>query len=270
MRRGRGERWFLSVFSILMLGFLLAPTLMIIASSLNLSPTLTFPPQHLTLIWYREALTTLLSGEFGGARHSLIVSLVIALTSATSAGVIGVAAAYGIVRYRFPGRHALEQLVSLPLLFPSVSFGVGLLLLLNRTGFESPYGRLVLAHTILVLPFVIRNVVASLTGIGISLEEAAWMLGAGKIRTFFKVILPLARPGILAGLLLSFIISFNEFTVSFFLYSPEVQPFSIWVFQRTEAAFDTTLTAIGTLILGLNLLLVRGLQRVSGGERVGV
>lgn len=267
MIRGRAEKVMLPTITAALLAFVLAPTAMIIAASVNRSATLTFPPSDITFEWYRNAFATLLSDEFGGARQSLIVSLGVSVASAVIATTVGLAAAYALVRLQFPGRGALEVLVSLPLVFPSVSFGVGLLIVLSSFEFQIPYGRLILADTILALPFVVRNVSASLAGLGRSLEEAAWMLGASKWVAFRKVVLPLARPGVISGLILSFIIAFNEFTVSFFLYTPRAQPFSIWVFQRTEAAFDTTLTAIGTLVLAFNLLLLWGVQ--SFGERQG-
>jgi putative spermidine/putrescine transport system permease protein len=267
MIAGRAERILLSSTSVVLLIFVLAPTLMIVAASLNSSATLTFPPRGITLEWYRGAFATLLSGDFDGARNSLAVSFAVALVSAVLATLTGVMAAYALVRFRFPGRRVLEVLVSLPLVFPAVSFGIGLLMLVSSLDLALPYGRLILADTIMALPFVVRNVTASLAGLGRSVEEAAWMLGANKLTAFFKVTLPLARPGILSGLFLAFIVAFNEFTVSFFLYTPEAQPFSVWVFQRTEAAFDTTLTAIGTLVLAFNLVLLLAVQ--TFGRRRG-
>lgn len=263
MIHSRTERVALSSITTALLVFVLAPTVMIMAASVNKSATLTFPPRGLTLDWYHTAFSTLLSSDFGGAQQSLTVSVVVALISAGLATLVGFPAAYALVRLRFPGRRVLEVLVSLPLVFPAVSFGIGLLILLSRLEIEFSYGRLILADTILAIPFVVRNVSASLAGLGRSLEEAAWTLGASKAYAFRKVVLPLARPGLISGLFLGFIVAFNEFTVAFFLYSPKAQPFSIWVFQRTEAAFDTTLTAIGTLVLAFNLLLLWIVQRLG-------
>jgi putative spermidine/putrescine transport system permease protein len=265
MIRSRTERIALASSTVVLLIFVLAPTVMIMAASVNRSATLTFPPRGLTLDWYGAAVSTLLSGDFGGAQQSLTVSLVVALTSAALASLVGFPAAYALVRLRFPGRRVLEVLVSLPLVFPAVSFGIGLLILLSRLAVDLPYGRLILADTILAIPFVVRNVSASLAGLSRSLEEAAWTLGASRAYAFRKIVLPLARPGLISGLFLAFIVAFNEFTVAFFLYSPKAQPFSIWIFQRTEAAFDTSLTAIGTIVLGFNLLLLWGVQRFGTG-----
>lgn len=263
---GRGERLLVLFLSVLTLAFLLTPSLMLVASSLNRSSTLTFPPDELTLQWYSQAFAALSSTAAGGAGKPLLISLLIAVGSASIATLAGVPAAYGLARFRFPGRGAVSNLVSLPLVFPAMSFGVGLLVLLSEAGIRMPYGRLILANAVIVLPFVVRNVSASLSGINRSLEEAAWTLGATKLVAFTKIIVPLVRPGMVSGFLLSFIIAFNEVTIAFFLYTPEALPFSIWVFQRTEAAFDTSLTAIGTVILALNLLLVWIFHRMSASR----
>lgn len=265
---GRGERIVFLSLSILTLIFLLTPSVMLIASSLNKSSTLTFPPDGLTLQWYLEAFASLTKTAPGGAGKPLLTSLFVAIGSASIASLAGVPAAYGLARFRFPGHGIVSNLVSLPLVFPAMSFGVGLLALLSEAGIRMPYGRLIMANAVIVLPFVVRNVSASLSGINRSLEEAAWTLGATKLVAFAKIIVPLVSPGIVSGFLLSFIIAFNEVTIAFFLYTPEAQPFSIWVFQRTEAAFDTSLTAIGTVILVFNLLLVWILYRMSGGRTV--
>ena len=90
------------------------------------------------------------------------------------------------------------------------------------------------------------------------------------MRTFFEIVMPLMRPGILAGMLLVFILSFNEFTISYFLYTVEVSPFPIWLFQRSNTALDPTIFSLSTVVIVLDVALIWGLDRVVGTQGVSV
>jgi putative spermidine/putrescine transport system permease protein len=123
---------------------------------------------------------------------------------------------------------------------------------------------LVIAHVILALPFVIKNCTASMMTIGSEVEEAARMLGASPTRAIVDVVVPLMKSGILAGMLLAFIVSFNEFTVTYFLYNIDVMTVPIWMYSRTVSSLDPTVFSFAVLIVLIDFVLIWALEKLVG------
>ena len=171
---------------------------------------------------------------------------------------------------RFSNLRVLRQLFMLPVILPQIVTGVSILLLFSEIGLMGAQRRLVLGHSLLVLPYVLLTVSATLDVVGVELEEAAVGLGAGRLRAFLLVTMPLIAPAITAGALFAFVISFNTFTLSFFLYSGNSRPLSIWIYEYMIYFQDPTLAALSTLLivgtLGMILLLDKlgGLKRATG------
>jgi putative spermidine/putrescine transport system permease protein len=140
--------------------------------------------------------------------------------------------------------------------------------MISELRLEIGFFRIVAAHVIITTPFVVRNCAASLAGISLSLEEAAICLGANRARMFYEVVLPLMRPGVIAGVLLAFIISFNEFTVTYFLYTVDVMPYSIWLFTKSNSSLDPTIFALSTLIILFDALLIWTIDLAIGKQGV--
>jgi putative spermidine/putrescine transport system permease protein len=126
--------------------------------------------------------------------------------------------------------------------------------------------QIVIGHSIVTLPFVVRNCTAALKGVSPTLEEAAQTLGASAVRSFFEVVLPLMRSGILAGAIIAFVLSFNEFTISYFLYTVDIQPFSIWLFTRSNTSLDPTIFAVSSIIILFNAGMILLLDRIVGRQ----
>jgi putative spermidine/putrescine transport system permease protein len=190
------------------------------------------------------------------------------VASAAIGLVIAVPTAYALVRYQFKGKLIIEQLLTLPLVFPRIAIGIGMLVLASRIHFNWIPGRLIIAHVALTSPFLVRNCMASLHGVSESLEEAAMTLGASRFRAVWEAILPLMRPGIVAGVLLVFIMSFNEFTAAFFLYTRDVLPFSIWLAQRASTSIDPSITSISSFVIVVNIMLLWALDRLVGAGQL--
>ena len=252
--------------------FLLAPVLILIATSFTASSTVEFPPTSFSLQWYSKLLSHLndAPGVKSGLLASLIVSLKVAAMASVVAVLVGVAAAYGLHALRFSNLRVLRQLFMLPVILPQIVTGVSILLLFSEIGLMGAQRRLVLGHSLLVLPYVLLTVSATLDVVGVELEEAAVGLGAGRLRAFLLVTMPLIAPAITAGALFAFVISFNTFTLSFFLYSGNSRPLSIWIYEYMIYFQDPTLAALSTLLivgtLGMILLLDKlgGLKRATG------
>jgi len=186
------------------------------------------------------------------------------------ATLVSVPAAYALSRYRFRGKPAVEQLVALPLVYPLVMLGLSLLLVFNVLPVELGVFRLIIAHVILALPFTVKNCAASAASIGPEFEEAACVMGASPRRAMFDVVLPLMRPGILAGMLFAFIISFNEFTVTFFLYGINTMTLPVWLYSRTVSSLDPTVFSFAVFIVAIDFALIWLLEKLIGDEGVAL
>jgi putative spermidine/putrescine transport system permease protein len=257
------------VVAIVLLAMLLSPILVVIVMSFTAAETLEFPPPGLSLRWYEDVLALLTGPGAGIARlgESLVASLMIATATAAVCLVASVPAAYALVRYRFRGRAALEELLGLPVVFPTVVLGVALLMLLSLTGIDLGIWQIVIAHAIVCLPFMMRNAMAAIGGIDPSLQEAARTLGASAPRAFVEVVLPLARQGLVSGALIVFVISFNEFTLAYFLYTIDVFPLSIWLFQQSNTSFSPAIFAVSTLTVVITVVIIVGVDLLAGRRR---
>jgi putative spermidine/putrescine transport system permease protein len=136
-----------------------------------------------------------------------------------------------------------------PILFPGIVLGLSLLVAFYRVGLAQTFVGLVAGHTVLVTPFVIRLVMASLAEFDPAVEEAAQNLGAGWWRTLFRITLPLIRPGILAGAVFAFIVSFDELVITLFLAGPSLQTLPIRIFTYVEYSSDPTISAVSTCLI---------------------
>ncbi len=249
------------------------PILTMITMSFSAADTLEFPPHAYGLHWYRAAWHSFVAPQAGDSLSmgaALSTSLIVALSSMAIATLVSVPAAYALSRYRFRGKPAVEQLVALPLVYPLVMLGLSLLLVFNVLPVELGVIRLIVAHVILALPFTVKNCAASVASIGPEFEEAACVMGASPGRALVDVILPLMRPGILAGMLFAFIVSFNEFTVTFFLYSIDTMTLPVWLYSRTVSSLDPTVFCFAVFIVAIDFALIWLLEKLIGDEGVAL
>ena len=197
--------------------------LLLFAHSFFEGVTLEFPPRGLTLENYFQ----ISSAFFPALRVSLVLGLCAGLLNV----LLAIPAAYVLSRFEFPGKDFINTVLVAPNMVPAVSLALGLLALYAWLGAIDTFWGLVSALGIITMPYMLRPVLSAFNEMDPSLEEAARTLGAGRWRVFLMVTLPLIGPGVLAGLLLSFIIGFNEFTVIIFLYGPKNLPASVWLWN---------------------------------------
>lgn len=267
--RPRLGRLLLRLYCTLVAAFLLAPVVILIATSFTGSETVAFPPVSLSLRWYAKLASHLADspGLKLGLSGALSVSAQIAAIATAIAVAAGVSAAYAFHVLNFPGKNALRQMFMLPVILPQLVSGVALLLFFSEIGLLGARPRLIIGHSILVLPYVLLTVSATLDVIGVELEEAAIGLGANPVRAFFLVTFPLLMPAIVAGALFAFIISFNTFTVSYFLFSGEAKPLPMWVYEYMTYFQDPTLAALSTMLIVATLVVILVLDRLVGIRR---
>ena len=240
----------LLIYTVLYLAFLYLPVMFLPLFSFNDGTIVAFPIKGWTLEWYRQ-----LAGQetmLQALGNSLIVGAVTALFSTS----MGLFAARAYVRYRFPCKEASEGLVMLPLVIPGIIVASSMLILFISIGLKPSLTAVILGHTFLALPFSVSIMKSAFDDFDVSLEEAAFDLGSTVTETFRRVTLPIVFPGIVASLLVTFTVSFDEFVLAFFLSGNQpTLPVYIWSQIRFPAKLPNTL-ALGSLLLLASILLL--------------
>jgi spermidine/putrescine transport system permease protein len=221
--------------------FLYLPIAVLVVYSFNLDGVGGFPPHHWTLQWYQILFND--SAMWSSVANSAIV----ALSAVVLSMLIGFPAAWALNRYSFPGKAAFQRLVLLPLIVPGVITGISLLLLTVSTGFRLSLTTVILGHATALTAVATTEILAGLTKLDRSLEEASADLGASGLQTMWRVVLPGLRTSLLGTALLIFTLSMDEIAVTFFLIGREnTLPLEIW--SRLRRGATPEMNAIATLI----------------------
>jgi putative spermidine/putrescine transport system permease protein len=254
----------------LVVAFLIAPIAIIFLTSLTSTATVEFPPHGLSLISYQRFIATWQGapGTRPALARSIWFSTYLGILVSGLATFGGVLAALTLHKFVFRGKEVFQNLFLLPLTFPSLVLGVGLLLIFSEFRLFDRFTRLLIGHVITALPYVILSVSASLKVYEEEVEEAARSLGANPFRTFWHITLPLIRPGILAGAVFAFVTSFTNFTVSFFLSSGSVKPMPIWIYEFLMNGHNPLLAAISVFLVAVTVGLVIILERLVGLRQI--
>lgn len=266
-------RWLLVFFAIFGLLMATLPVFIIIIMSFSDNVLLDFPPKGLSLMWYSEAFTVLygdgqnsVMSAYGTVKKSILISFITMVTTIIAC----VPLSYAMLRSRSHWRYISELLFTIPLVFPLVVLGVAYLLMVEafsqQSGIDIGIWRISIPHITLALPFVLRNCLSAMNGINNDIELAAISLGASPLRAFWDIVIPLMRPGIIAGLIFAFIISFNEFTVTFFMYTMDIQTLPIWMFSRTASSLDPTILAISSIVIAIDVFLIVLVDKLVAGK----
>lgn len=254
-----------AVITLLVVVFLMAPLAILVIQSFTAASYLSFPPPSYGLRWYSEVFN---SPDW---RDSLLLSVLVAAIVTPCSLLIGTAAALGLDRGPLRGRRGFYALLISPMVLPHIVLGLGIFRIALYFDAADSLLSFVPAHLTITIPFVIITVGASLQTFDISMEEAARSLGASAFKALWYVTLPVIRPGLIAGGIFSFIISFDEFIITFFLATFELtlplQIFSTLMYQvKPSIAAVSTLMLLVTAVLTA-FLMTRGLV-VSAGKIV--
>ena len=230
---------------------ILTPLLFVCWLSFFANEIVTFPPQGYTLRWFAHIF------DQNNFVSGFLTSLQVGLAAMIGGLALGIPASLVIVRRRFVGREALNTLLLLPLVVPGIVAGTaiyvfqidielatGLPLLGSRAG-------LVLAHIMITIPWTVRLLTTSFSGVDRSMEEAAQNLGATPLKTFWRVTLPAIKPGIVAAALFSFIVSFGNLEMTLFLVAPGETTLPIAILQYLQWRIDPTIAAVSLLQIAL-------------------
>jgi spermidine/putrescine transport system permease protein len=246
------QRQFLAPIAFFLYAFLYAPIVVVIAYSFNLS-RYGVEWTGFTTRWYATLLEN--SQALAAGKNTLFLAVLSTLIST----VLGTSLGYGLDRYRFPLKNIFARVLYIPVFIPDVIMAVSLLLFyaLVRSWlgiFQLGLGTMVLAHVTFQIPFVAIIVRSRLAGLDPALEEAASDLGANEWRTFWHVTFPLISPGVLAGAILAFTLSLDDFVISFFTSGPGSTTLPILIYSSVKRGITPDINALSSLIVGLSVV----------------
>jgi spermidine/putrescine transport system permease protein len=249
-RMDRERGWALKAYTWLVIGWLSLPILvMILFGFNNTTGRFNFVWQGWTLHWYHDLfaindLTTAL-------KNSITIAIIVTIASAVLGTMIG----YAMGKYHFRGRGVLDLVLFANVAAPEIAMGTGLLLLFLTLGIPRGYWTVVIAHIMFDIVYVAITVRARMSAYDRSLEEAAQDLGAGSFTTFRLVTLPILMPGVIAGALLAFALSIDDFIITEF-NAGTMQTFPLWVYGSSRVGTPPQVNVMGTLIFAFGVLLV--------------
>jgi putative spermidine/putrescine transport system permease protein len=246
----------------LILGFLLLPVAVVILAAFSSTAYLTIPPEGLTLRWFAEVFNN------PGYLSTIGLSLELAAASTLLAAVLAVAACYALHHRWVPAGGAITSLLMSPLVFPAVVIGVALLHYVSMLGLRGSFATLMVAHTVIVTPYIVRTTLAGLSGVDPALEEAARVLGASRAQAFGLVVLPAIRASLGAGLVFALITSFDEVPVTVFLLPPGQATLPVTIFTAIDQGVDPSVAAVSTLLIAATAILLVLLERFGGARRL--
>jgi len=244
------------------LAVLLAPQVVVIGSAFTETRYMTFPPQGFTLAWFGRML------DYRPFAPALTTSLQAAVGATALALVLGTLAALAVARYRFPGRALLNLFFLSPLVLPAIIVAFAVFQFMQSAGQAFTLRGIVLAHVVITFPYVFRSVLVSVQGVDRSLEEAAASLRANPWQVFLRVTLPAIRPGLLAGGIFAFIVSFDDLIVSLFLTGPRLKTLPVVMYGYTTEGLDPVIAAVSTVLIAAASVLVFVLEKTLGFSKL--
>lgn len=238
-----------AIYQVLLLILMYLPIVVVVAYSFNVSRNTTVW-EGITLDWYRQMLKN---------RHLLEAlrnSLVLAVLSSVSAGVIGTLGAVGIAKIQWKSKEAVEYISTLPIMIPEIILGMVFMVFFAMLSLPFGMVTLVLGHTTFCVPYVFMMVKSSLVGIDKSLEEAAKDLGASERQVFWDIILPLVTPAVVSGMLLAFAMSLDDVVVSIFVTGAKTNTLPIWIYTQLKSGVKPEINALCTVMLAVTFIIV--------------
>lgn len=239
----------LAAFTLLIYIFMFAPILVVILLSFNASEFGAFPIQGVSARWFQKLW------ENDAIVQAFATSATLGVFTALIGTLVALLAAMALVRHRIHGRKMIGGLIIAPLLIPETALAVGLLLLLRALDLPRTYLLLLLGHILITLPFAFLVIQARLVGLGRSYEEAAGSLGAGPLAIFREITLPLSLPAIVAALLFTFTISFDNLTASLFWRPNGIETVPTQIFSMLKDSVSPEINALGTVMVVITISL---------------
>lgn len=235
----------LTIFCILIIIFVFAPLVIVVANSFNAAPYSVFPPTGFSLQWYEKILSY--PKFLSGARHSLTIGVLAVLFGL----LIGVPASYSLARKKLPGKTFIQSFIMLPMALPKIVLGLAMYLLFVTLGLYDTVLGLSICHTLLVLPYIVTMITSAIKTIDRQQEEAAMDLGARPFTAFLRILVPQIAVATVLAAALGFIVSFDQVEASLLLVRSTNYTLPIEMMIYMEKYQDPTIAALSTILLTL-------------------
>ena len=262
----RLRSWALRAAAVFCFAVMLLPIFFVCWLSFFSNAILSFPPEGYTLEWFSQLW---LQPQFA---NGFVTSIEVALFAMLGGLAIGIPASLALVRADLPLRRTLDTLLLSPLVVPGIVIGTALYLFFIQVEIATEWplagsvAGLAFGHALITIPWTVRLITANLVGVDRTVEEAAMNLGADRLRTLWKITLPLIRPGVVAAGLFSFVVSFENLELSLFLVAPGTTTLPIAILQYLEWKIDPTIAAVSLIqiaIISVAMLATNRFVRLS-------
>ena len=221
--------------------FMQAPAMALLVSSFSADKYFRFPFEQLTWRWYAEMFTS------GGIQNSVGNSLLTALVVTVPAAVLGFLGALAFARYKWRGRGLYQKFLLLPIFFPQMVLALAQLLLCKQLLINTSWITAGLSHLVWLLPIVTMVIAIQVYGFDRTMEEAAYDLGASTWQVYREITLPVLLPGLVAGALFAFLLSWSDFELSLFLQGVD-QMLPVYIYGKMTGGFSPTAPALSATI----------------------
>ena len=256
------SRLWLRLWTTTVILFVTVPLLFVVLVSLTPLNHISLPTTGVSLRWYAKL------AENKELLTAAANSLLLAFGAAATALILGTSAAVASVRSRFALLQPLRLFATAPLLVPMVMSGLAILIFSSNTGWQNQIVRTFVAHAALTLPYVFRTVTASLSGFDFNQELAARNLGASPVKAFLLVTLPQLGPGLAAGALFAFIVSFDNVGMSIFLTGAQFQTLPVELFTYASYSNDPMAAAASVAMIAISILAIAAVERFFGLQKL--
>jgi spermidine/putrescine transport system permease protein len=246
---GRLIRWGQAAFTCLIFVFIYLPIASLVVFSFNANRFPSLPWTGFSLEWYRDVFADPTIGD------AFLLSIMIAGSVSVTATLLGFLGAYMDYRWNFRSKNAILGVIILPPTIPLIVLGLAMLNFLKQIGLAaSPIGIFV-SHSVLCIPFALAVVRMRLADMPSDIEQAAWNLGCGQTKTIFKIVVPHCLPAIVAALLITTALSFDEFTIAWFVSGVDVT-LPVRILTLLEGQVSASINAIGSIVFAISLVLI--------------
>lgn len=230
--------------------YLLFPVVVVVTISLSSATYLNFPPPGLSLQWYQKLLN---DPEWVSA---FWVTIKVGVVASLLATLVGVPAAFALVRHAIPGKSLLNAIILSALVTPPIVSAIGVFVMYVPLGLVNSAFGLACAQAVAGIPFVVINTAASLRSADQDLERAAVIHGASPLAAAVRITLPIISPGIVVGFILSFVHSAHELLIASFVLGGVGKPISVKMWAQVQSTTDPSVTAASTVLIGIAILTV--------------
>ncbi len=259
--RANGPMIVLFAYMLLFLAFIIVPIAAVVVVSFSASSYIVFPMHGMSLRWYRHIFA------YRPFMDALVTSIELALSSALLGALLGVPAALALARAR-SGAGLIANFMLAPLGVPAIVLGFALLYFLSSFSLGLGFAPLLIAHTVVAVPYIVRTVLATYRAVSPNLEESASILGASRVQVLWHLTLPMVRPGIFAGAMFAVLTSMDNLPLSFFFGTADTNTLPVVMLSYMENQFDPSIAAISVVQMLIAVLALLVLDRIYGVERL--